>query len=75
MAGVAGAGAHQFDVPGLEVELSPLVDVSAGDAGVVDGEGSHRHVRLEVVPHVGPGIPEYSLRENLNLCLSLTLSV
>ena len=56
--------AHQFDVSGLEVKLSPLVDISAGEAGVVDGEGSHCDVRLEVIPHVGSGVPKYSVRES-----------
>ena len=52
-------GGHQFDVSGLEVKLSSLVDISAGEAGVVDGQGPHRHVRLEVKLHVGPGVSEY----------------
>ena len=58
---------YQLDVSGLEVELPSLVDVSAGQAGVVDGEGPHRDVRLEVVLHVGPGIPDLVNKEKLSV--------
>ena len=68
MAG-AGAGAHQFDVPGLEVELSPLVDVPAGQPRVVDGQGSHPHLGLEVVLDVGPRVSEVSVRKYLEVWL------
>ena len=51
-------GPHQLDVSGLEVKLSSLVDISAGQAGVVDSEGSHRHICLEIKLQVPPGVSE-----------------
>ena len=56
----AGAGTHQVDVSGLEVKLSSLVDIPAGEAGVVDAEGSHRHVGLEIKLQVDTGISEFT---------------
>ena len=42
----------ELHVPGLEVKLPPVIDVSAGVQGVVDRERHHTHVSLQVIPHV-----------------------
>ena len=36
----------------------PVVDVSAGVERVIDGEGNHRNVGVQVITHVGPRPPE-----------------